>query len=185
MRRVVYLFALLACAAPMMSLADGMTLEQLTRLEQVSSVASSPDGSHIAYVHVVPRNIPAEEDGPAWRELHVVGPDGASLEFITGAVSVGAIGWMPDGQTITFLAKRGDDETRRLYGISVNGGEARELASLETDIHSYSISPDGGQVAFLAFEPEDEEVEKTALEDGAGISDASLKVDLHLRRLTL
>ena len=35
------------------------------------------------------------------------------------------------------------------------------------------------------LEEEDEEVEKTALEDGAGISDASLKVDLHLRRLAL
>ena len=160
MRRFIHVCALFLAALPGAILATGMTLEQLTRLEQVSSVASSPDGSHIAYVHVVPRNIAVEEDGPAWRELHVVGPDGESREFITGAESVGAIGWMPDGQTITFLAKRGDDETRRLYGISINGGEARELASLETDIHSYSINPDGSQVAFLAFEPEDEKVEK-------------------------
>lgn len=160
MRRLIYVCALFLATLPGVILAAGMTLEQLATLEQVSSVASSPDGRHIAYVHVVPRSIPAEEDGPAWRELHVVGPDGESREFITGAESVGAIGWMPDGQTITFLAKRGDAETRRLYGISINGGEARELASLKTDIHSYSISPDGRQVAFLAFESEDEEVKK-------------------------
>ncbi|MEM7053163.1 MAG: hypothetical protein AAF446_01315, partial [Pseudomonadota bacterium] len=160
MRRFFYLGALLMKLPAATVLAAGMSVEQVGQLEQVTAVAANPDGSHVAYVLAVPRAIPAEEDGPVWRELHVVGPDGESTGYITGPVNVGAIGWMPDGETITFLAKRGDAKTRRLYGISVRGGEARELASLATDIHSYSFSPDGRQVAFLAFESEDEAVEK-------------------------
>jgi len=162
MRRWTFIALLLV---PTWASADGMTLEQLTRLERVTSVASNPSGTHIAYTLSVPRTIPAEEDGAAWSELHVIGPDGESTGFVTGQVNVAAIDWMPNGRTITFLAKRGEDESRRLYGISINGGEARVLASLETDLSGYSLSPDGSQVALLAFEPEDEAL-KTSKEQG-------------------
>ena len=135
--------------------AQGMSLEQIAELRQAGSAAISPDGERIAYLRSVPRDIPEEEDGPAWRELHVIAEDESSSPFVTGQVNVGGMDWHPDSRRIVFLDKRGDDETTRLYSISVDGGEASVLATLETDISGYDFSPDGRKVAVLAFEPED------------------------------
>ncbi len=139
---------LLACAAR----AAVFTPEDVARTRWVSHVAMSPDGSQIAYVLAVPRRPVAENDGPAWAELHVVGREGAPRPFLTGEVNVSEIGWTPDGKAITFLAKRGKDEAQSLYAIPASGGEARRLAGLPTEISGYSLSPDGRRVALLAKE---------------------------------
>ncbi|MFU8878001.1 MAG: S9 family peptidase, partial [Wenzhouxiangellaceae bacterium] len=131
-------------------------------LRQVSGAEISPDGTHIAWVQSIPRDLDAEEDGPSWSELHVLGPDNESRPFITGQVSMRSVGWHPSGRDITFLDKRGDDDTTRLYAIAVDGGEARAIASLATDVSGYSFSPDGNRVALLAFEAEDPQAKKLA-----------------------
>ena len=152
------LFAVVLAVAPALVRAEGMTLEQIARLQQVGQVAVSPSGDHVAYTRSVPR-VPGEgEDGPARSELHVVDGDGVSRPFITGEVSVGSIGWTPDSRHVTFLAERDGDEARKLYGIPVSGGEARVLAELETDVLAYSFHPAGSQVALIAFEPDDASV---------------------------
>ncbi|MGP1308759.1 MAG: S9 family peptidase [Phycisphaerales bacterium] len=145
------------CAAlilPAVAFAQGMTLKQIADLRSVGSVVMSPDGERIAYTLSVPRELVAEDDGPAWSELHMIDADGVHRPFVTGEVSVGSIDWTPDGSAITFLAKRDGDAHRRLYRIPVGGGEATPIATLKTSISSYSLSPDGASVALLAFEPE-------------------------------
>mgnify|MGYP005843133243 CR=1 FL=1 len=151
------IIAALVLTVPGLVGAQGMSLEQIADLQQAGNAAISPDGRHIAYLRSVPRDISEEEDGPAWRELHVIDESGASRPFITGQVNVGGMKWHPDSRRIVFLDKRGDAETTRLYSIHIDGGEATELAALETDIAGYSFSPDGSAVAVLAFEPEDPE----------------------------
>ncbi len=153
--RYSLIFLLLVLGGPVA--ASGLSLEQIARLEQVSAAVASPDGSHIAWVRSVPRDLDVEEDGAAWSELHVLGPDGESRPFISGQVNVRGVGWHPSGRDIVFLDKRGEDATTRLYAIAVAGGEARSIASLETDISGHSFSPDGTIVALLAFEAEDSE----------------------------
>ncbi|MGB0514962.1 MAG: hypothetical protein ACPGJE_09000, partial [Wenzhouxiangellaceae bacterium] len=151
---VVALIALMPLAR-----ADGLTLEQIAKLRQVTSVQLSPDGDQLAYTLSVPRDLSREDDGSAWSELHVIGPDGQSRPYISGQVSVGGLAWRPDSSALVFLDKRGDDDTRRLYALPVDGGEARSIAALETDISGYSFSPDGRQAALLAFEKEDSDLE--------------------------
>src|SRR5438128_8743372 len=143
---------LLLAAAPLAA-ADGLTSSDVARLRSVAAVAISPDGSRIAYLLSVPRKpLEAEEDGPAWAELHVVGRDGVSRAFVTGPVVVGEIAWTRDGRRISFLAKRGKDEHRSLYVIPADGGEARRVLTHEADISGYAWGPDGRRVAFLAAE---------------------------------
>jgi dipeptidyl aminopeptidase/acylaminoacyl peptidase len=88
--------------------------------------------------------------------------------------------WMPDGDSILFLAHRG--EHTQLYRLSMEGGEARpydlkvtppvdestasdaipprtgstapKAEPLAIDIESFAISPDGRQIALLARDPE-------------------------------
>ncbi|MCS6952539.1 MAG: S9 family peptidase [Bryobacterales bacterium] len=133
--------------------AYGLTPQEVVRLRSVTEAAIAPDGSAIAYVLRVPRRPIQDPDGPAWAELHLVRRDGTVVPFVTGDVTVSQIAWMPDGRTISFLAKRGGDKFTSLYGIAADGGEARRLVSHGSDITGYSWAPDGRRVAFLATEP--------------------------------
>ncbi|MCZ6683616.1 MAG: S9 family peptidase, partial [Planctomycetota bacterium] len=136
---------------------SGMTLLDVARLQQVGSVEVSPNGRLIAYVKSVPREPWKKsdrdekvKDGSAWSELHVVDMKGDSRPFVTGKVSVGSAAWSPNGDRISFLAKRGEDKHKYLYVIPIDGGEARSVVRHDTDITDYSWSPDGNRVAFLA-----------------------------------
>ena len=146
------------CLTPIAALAEGVTLEHIAEMRRVEETAISPGGERIAYVLSIPRQPGVGEDGPAWRELHVIGPDGESRGYVTGDVSVNQIAWTPDGDAVTFLAQRSGDPHPVLYRIRADGGEAAPLAQLETPIAGYDLSPDGGRAALIAPEPEDPEV---------------------------
>jgi dipeptidyl aminopeptidase/acylaminoacyl peptidase len=92
--------------------------------------------------------------------------------------------WMPDGQSILFLAKR--DEHVSLYRLPMNGGEAKPFSlkikplvdqsqlpdalplkedaakaetqpkpdEVEIDVTRYQVSPDGNSIAIVAQDPE-------------------------------
>jgi len=162
--------------------AAGMTLSDIARLEAVAQVEISPDGQHVAYTVSVPRDLTDDEDGPAWSELHVLGPDGASVPFITGSVNVGSIAWRPEHDVISFLAKRGNDEHSGLYAIPLDGGEAMRLATLPAGISAYSFSPDGQHVALIGTPPIDDE--RQALAD-RGFNQVIFEEDLRERELYL
>lgn len=147
----------LICLAAFVLAASALASETLTahhvaKLRGVGSAKMSPDGSRIAYTLSVPRKPLEEEDGPPWSELHVVGREGVSRPFVSGAVNVESIRWTKDGKGISFLAKRGKDEHRALYVIPSEGGEARRVLAHATEITGYSWSPDGKRIAFLAKE---------------------------------
>src|SRR5271168_3763686 len=110
------------------------TPQHVAKLRVVTEAVIAPDGTQVAYVLAVPRDLAKEKDGGAWTELHVVDTKGNSTPFITGPVNVGSITWTPDGKQISFLAKRDKDEAKALYVIGVKGGEARKLISHPTDI---------------------------------------------------
>jgi dipeptidyl aminopeptidase/acylaminoacyl peptidase len=129
------------------------TPHDVARLRVVTSAVASPDGSQVAYILSVPRQLPREKDGPAWTELHVVDAKGTVTPYITGQVNVEAVQWTPDGTRLSYLAKRDQDTHKTLYVMPIRGGEARKLVSHAADIVGYSWAPDGKQVAFLAAEP--------------------------------
>lgn len=159
-RTHVFVAACITLMATALAGAAGLTPRQLADLRSVADAVISPSGDRIAYSLTVPRELVAEDDGPAWTELHVIDENGEHRPFITGHTQLSSIGWMPDGSAITFLAEREDDKHRRLYAISVTGGEARPIATLKTTINAYAVSPDGSSVALIAKEPEDAERKK-------------------------
>ncbi|MEZ4388526.1 MAG: S9 family peptidase [Candidatus Krumholzibacteriia bacterium] len=158
------LATLLALAAAPVALATSpFTAPDLLRTRLVTEARVSADGATVAYVLSVPRDPFSEDDGPAWAELHVAGPEpGRDRAFVAGDVSVGTLAFTPDGRGIAFLSKRAGDEQKALYVIPLDGGEARRVLSHPSGVSEYSFAPDGAQVAFLAKEPADETREKLA-----------------------
>jgi Tol biopolymer transport system component len=86
-----------------------LTPQHVSRLRSVGSAVISPDGQHIAYTLIVPRDPLNDENGTAWVELHVVDRNGRSRPFVTGKVAVSGVQWTPDGRNLTFLTKRADE----------------------------------------------------------------------------
>ena len=142
---------------------DPLTLEDIVTLKQVVSAVLSPSGEHIAYALGVPRIPYVDDDGGAYRELHITDLQGNSRGFITGEVNIGQIDWSVDGETVYYLAERNDDdEFRALYGIPLAGGESQRLYSHDANIQSFYPSPDGQHIAFLATEGAPSEREQLA-----------------------
>jgi dipeptidyl aminopeptidase/acylaminoacyl peptidase len=109
----------------------------------------------------VPRKPGADENGPAWSELHVVDArGGAERAFVGGKTNVSGIAWRPNGAAITFLTKREGDKSTAIYEIPLAGGEASRLLALAGDIDSYAWSPDGTTIAAVVQPAEPAEVRK-------------------------
>ena len=141
---------------------EPLSLQDIVTLRQPVSAVLSPGGDRIAYVLSVPRVPYVDEDGSAYRELHITDLEGNSRGYITGEVNIGQIAWSVDGESVYYLAARNDDdEFRALYGIPLAGGESQRLYAHDANIQSFSPSPDGRHIAFLAadgYPPERDEL---------------------------
>jgi dipeptidyl aminopeptidase/acylaminoacyl peptidase len=86
--------------------------------------------------------------------------------------------WSPDGRYVAFLSdrplasddagKEKDEETSRIWIISVNGGEAFPLYREKLDAHAFAWSSDGASIDFSATDPlskDQEEARKAEWKD--------------------
>ena len=76
--------------------------------------------------------------------------------------------WTPDGTQLLvtgLLCPEYDKvaDQSRIYVISAEGGEARQLTPIEVSAHSASVSPDGKSVAFLMNNPEADGYDNTRI----------------------
>jgi hypothetical protein len=150
--------AALALLLPMAALASGMTLRQVHELEMVGEVPRVPTGA----------TSPTRASCRASCSRRTTARPGASCTssmprarpgLCDGGGECREARLDADSRSVTFLAKRGGDKTRRLYVIDVAGGEARTLFSFDTDLKDYSLAPDGERLAFIAADKDSEELE--------------------------
>ncbi|NIM48027.1 MAG: prolyl oligopeptidase family serine peptidase [Gemmatimonadales bacterium] len=160
--RSVLSAVLAAIATPVSSAAaQQLTSEMVVDLKQVTSVAMQPQGEYVAYTLRVPRG--ADEDpGGTYSEIWVVSTrGGAPKQFTSKPVSAFAPAWLPDGSMITFLSRRRDrDANTQVYGIPLDGGEARQLSHAPRGVSSYAVSPDGSVLAYTMGDEVPAEVRK-------------------------
>lgn len=135
---------------------DVLTPADIARIESTGTVAISRDGTQIAYTRVhYPDVTQGEDDGRARQQLFVADAPMQARAFLPEDVPVGGIDFTPDGTMITFLSGTGND--RALWGIPVNGGAQRKLASVaEAGVSEYAIAPDGASAYLLVAAAPDE-----------------------------
>src|SRR5437773_7188470 len=78
---------------------------------------------------------------------------GQAVQLTHGAENENTPRWAPDGRTIAFTAKRGDNEFAQIYLLAVDGGEARQLTTHASAVSEITWTPDGTSLYFVAPEP--------------------------------
>jgi hypothetical protein len=87
--------------------------------------AAGMDFAHLAALRRVDEAVisPVDEDGRAWRELHVVSVHGGDARaWVHGDVGVNDVRYASVGTALYYRAKLGDDEHESVWSLPVGGG---------------------------------------------------------------
>jgi dipeptidyl aminopeptidase/acylaminoacyl peptidase len=132
--------------------------EILVATEKPDDPRLSPDGAWITWA-VSPYSFPVDKPaGSIW--LAPVDGSRPATKFTRGNAHDFQPRWSPDGTVIAFLSDRAERGTYNLYEMSLSGGEARQLTFRKSGVSSFSWSPDGRSIAFLAADDPTEEDER-------------------------
>ncbi len=142
--------ALLALCLPVVAARaadDGsaLTIERSWALARLGDPAISPDGG-LAVVPVTRYDVKENKGYTDLWLLPVAG--GVGRPLTSDKASDSSPAWSPDGRSIAFLSKRGDDKEAQVYVIAVDGGEARRVTNVPTGASAPKWFPDGRRIAF-------------------------------------
>ncbi|MGB7372583.1 S9 family peptidase [Pontixanthobacter sp.] len=158
-RKLVLASALLGSASiAATATARPMTPEDVAKIESVGAIAVSPDGSRVAYTTAsLPDVTVGEDNGSTMQQLNIAYGPGTARAFLPADVSPGGVSFSPDGRMVTFVWAD-EDEDRAVWGVPVDGGAPMKLAEVsDTNVRSYSFSPDGSTVYMLVGPGEDKQ----------------------------
>jgi dipeptidyl aminopeptidase/acylaminoacyl peptidase len=129
-----------------------MSIVDLLSLPRLADPELSPDGRAIVFTRADADWKTGKRVSHVWR----VASDGGSapMQLTSGAGGEGEKDprWSPDGKTIAFTAKRGDDEFDQIYLLPIDGGESRRLTTHASAVSQISWAPDGSSIYFSAPE---------------------------------
>src|SRR5262245_9752896 len=127
-----------------------MSIVDLLSIPRLADPRLSPDGSAVVYTKSDADWKSGKRISHIWR----VRTDAATapLQLTNGSDGENDPRWSPDGRTIAFTAKRGDDEFAQIYLLPADGGEARRLTAHASAVSEITWTPDGSAIYFSAPE---------------------------------
>ncbi len=141
-----------------------MTVVDLIGLPSISDPQIAPNGKHIAYVQAEANWKADKRISQIWR----INIDGSGpIQLTAGTESAMTPRWSPDGKSLAFVTKRGDDGANQVYLLPTDGGEARRITRHKTAVSDLAWSPDGTVIYFVASDPKtaDESLRDEAKDD--------------------
>ncbi|MFO8234054.1 MAG: S9 family peptidase [Bacteroidales bacterium] len=137
----------------------GVTIEDVTKIKQVTGVTLSEDGNHIAYTVNAPAD-PVKKNESAEIHLYVYNSNtNEHVSYYTDG-SVRDVKFRPNHNTITFITRKEGKKISSIYEMPINGGGATELYGFKTSVNSYEWASDGNKLIFTAREPAKEKRSK-------------------------
>ena len=124
----------------------GFDVQDMVRLDRVSSPVLTPDGGTLVFARRVMNAEATKAVTGLWvRNLRT--RDLAPPKRLTPEDwNVNSPSVSPDGRTVYFLSAR--NGSQQLYAIPLGGGEPRQLTAFALDVDSYKLSPQGERIAF-------------------------------------
>ena len=130
--------------------AVAQSIDDLIALKRVSGTpAISPDGRRVAFA--VRETNWADNAYETEIRIGQAGSLGGPRQLTNAAKSSSLPAWSPDGTWVAFISDR--SETRQLYRLSIEGGEAEALTAGDEDVTAFAWSPDGTHVAYTMTDP--------------------------------
>jgi len=127
-----------------------MSPVDLIEVPRVIEAQLSSNGRQVLYVLERPDWKVNRRVGHIWR----INADGTgALQLTFGERGETSPRWSPDGQSIAFLARRGESEETQIFLLENNGGEARQLTKQSAAVANIAWAPDGKTIYFIAPEP--------------------------------
>lgn len=141
--RYAVLYFLAACIAVAPAEARTLQTSDVRRIVDVEQPAISPDGTRVAAIVVrtdYARNAYV-------RELHVVRTAGGGDTILVRDADVTLPRWSPDGRRLAYLDRSGGRMSVMQWATP-----ARLLARAQSDVNDFAWRPDGGAIAFSAYD---------------------------------
>jgi dipeptidyl aminopeptidase/acylaminoacyl peptidase len=127
-----------------------MGIVDLLNLPRLTDPQVSPDGRDLVFLR-------SDADWKSGRRISHIWrgrlEGGQPVQLTHGAENETSPRWSPDGRTIAFIAKRGDNEFAQIYLLAGDGGEARQLTTHASAVSDIAWTPDGSSLYFTAPEP--------------------------------
>jgi dipeptidyl aminopeptidase/acylaminoacyl peptidase len=152
-RRIAPALLSLLILAPAVSADDTpekrpMTVEDLWALARIGEPSLSPDGKWVAFPVTSYSMEENKGNSDLWLAPVAGGSPARQLTWNEGSDTNPV--WSPDGKSLAFLSKRGEDGPAQLYLLPMDGGEAKPVTNLPVAVKDPKWFPDGHNLAFVA-----------------------------------
>lgn len=134
-----------------------MTIDDLWALNEIGTIALSPDGRRVAYVVHSDDKAKNETHSAVWL-LHLDeggAAIGAPRPLTSGVKHDNGPVWSPDSRRLLFLSDR--EGGNQLWLIDSDGGEASKLTGMLHGVSEAAWSPDGQWITFTAMAADEDE----------------------------
>ncbi|MGH2498315.1 MAG: S9 family peptidase [Ktedonobacteraceae bacterium] len=134
-----------------------MTFDDLWTLNEIGTIALSPDSKRVAYVVHTDDKAKNETRSAIWL-LHLDEQGsavGSPRRLTSGTKHDSGPAWSPDSRHLLFLSDR--EEGKQLWLIDTDGGEASKLTAMLRGVSEAAWSPDGQWIAFTALVATDDD----------------------------
>jgi dipeptidyl aminopeptidase/acylaminoacyl peptidase len=127
--------------------AEPYSANAMWQLKRLGDPAISPDG-RIAVVPVTEYDV--EKNRGLTHLWLVPTKPGKAHQLTNGETSDSSPAFSPDGESIAFVSRRGEDKESQIYVIAVNGGEARRVTDVPSGVDAPKWFPDSKRIAFIS-----------------------------------